>query len=369
MAINISLRLHNCYYLRILMTSSNPQIMLKTTAILSLLLLASQVQSADDPWTLNLHFENDLFANTDLDYTNGVRASWVSPDLHDFIADQQQTYDWVNRVNELLQPLHPQLSAQGRVHRNIVVSVGQLMFTPRDNSKTELDVSDRPYAGWLYAGFGYQARTAQKLHSFEFNIGVVGPAALAQQTQNAVHDIRALERFQGWDNQLHNELGVQLVFERKRRFRPLPGKYIFALETDLISHWGGSLGNVATYLNGGAELRLGWALPKDFGRSSIRPGGDSNNPGLGNPRHRNWQVHAYLAGDGRAVAHNIFLDGNSFRDSHSVSKKPFVADLAVGVSATYQRWNISYSQVYRTKEFSTQQQSQQYGSLSVSYSY
>ena len=347
----------------------NSEIMLKTITTFGLLLLATQVHSAEDPWTLNLHFENDLFANTDSDYTNGVRASWVSPDLHDFIAGKQLTYDWVNRVNELLEPLHPQFSGQGKVHRNIVVSVGQLMFTPRDKFKTELDVNDRPYAGRLYTSLGYQARTSNKLHSFEINVGVVGPAAMAQQTQNIVHDIRGLERFHGWDNQLHNELGVQLVFERKRRFKPLPGKYIFDLESDLISHWGGSLGNVATYLNAGAELRLGWALPKDFGRSSIRPGGEGNNPGLGNPKNRKWQVHAYLAADGRAVAHNIFLDGNSFRDSHSVSKKPWVADLAAGVSATYQRWNISYSQIFRTKEFTGQQQSQQYGSLSVSYSY
>jgi lipid A 3-O-deacylase len=33
------------------------------------------------------------------------------------------------------------------------------------------------------------------------------------------------------------------------------------------------VGNVATYLSAGAQLRAGWNLPPDFGYSVIRPGG------------------------------------------------------------------------------------------------
>ncbi|NIT29347.1 MAG: DUF2219 family protein, partial [Candidatus Aminicenantes bacterium] len=34
--------------------------------------------------------------------------------------------------------------------RNIALSVGQKMFTPRDITRRELIPEDRPYAGWLY---------------------------------------------------------------------------------------------------------------------------------------------------------------------------------------------------------------------------
>jgi hypothetical protein len=331
---------------------------------------STHVIASDDAWTLNLHFENDLFADTDLNYTNGVRASWVSPDVTDFLSEQKKTYHWINRINELLEPLHPSLASDetDRVHRNIVISVGQLMFTPKDKQKLTLDSNDRPYAGWLYTGIGYQARTRNKLHSFELNLGVVGPAALARQTQNFIHDARNIERFHGWDNQLQNELGVQLVFERKRRFKPVKGKVFNAIDTDLITHWGGSVGNVATYLNAGAELRAGWPLNSDFGTSTLRPGGDSNNPGKGEPNNRDLQMHVFLASDARLVGRNIFLDGNTFTDSHSVDKKNIVADITVGLSTTYKRWNFSYSHVYRTKEFNGQQRAQKYGSFSVSYS-
>ncbi|MFT5706235.1 MAG: lipid A 3-O-deacylase [Oceanospirillaceae bacterium] len=340
-------------------------------------------QSADDPWTLNLHFENDLFANTDLNYTNGVRVSWVSADLENFLQNQQNNYVWINRVNQLLVPLHPTLLPSNKtgeeVHKNIVFSVGQLMFTPQDKTKTTLDNNDRPYAGWLYSGIGYQARTKSKLHSFELNVGIVGPAALAKESQDFIHNIRDIERFNGWDNQLSNELGVQLVFERKRRFKPFKKNAVGGfdsgflgakrLESDFITHWGASLGNVATYVNAGAEWRIGWSLPSDFGTSTLKPGGDSNNPGTGDPNKRILQVHGFAAVDGRLVARNIFLDGNTFTDSHSVNKKKLVADMTIGVSVVYRRWNVSYSHVYRTKEFNAQSASQKYGSLSMSYSY
>jgi len=334
-----------------------------------MIIIPASVFANDDPWTLNFHLENDLFADTDLNYTNGMRVSWVSKDVQYFLDNEQHTYRWVEDINHLLEPFHPDLETDATIHRNMVVSLGQLMFTPEDKFKQTLDKTDRPYAGWLYMGVGYQARTANKLHSFELNIGVVGPASLAQQAQNLIHDARGIERFHGWDNQLDNELGVQLIFERKRRFRPVKEKLFNQIDTDLITHWGASLGNVASYVNGGAQWRVGGSLPKDFGMSTLRPGGEGNNPGLGDPVNRSLNIHGFIATDVRAVAHNIFLDGNTFSDSHSVYKEHFVADVTVGVSAVYKRWNVSYSQVYRTKEFKGQQSAQKYGALSLSYSY
>jgi hypothetical protein len=38
----------------------------------------------------------------------------------------------------------------------------------------------------------------------------------------------------------------------------------------------------------------------------------------------------FFGTQGRAVARNIFLDGNTFQNSRSVSKEPVVADLIIG---------------------------------------
>ncbi|GGK54742.1 lipid A deacylase LpxR family protein [Amphritea balenae] len=357
-------------------------LMLAIAVLVSTPVLASPVAlygNQNNPGTLTLYLENDLFADTDQQYTNGVRASWTSPDLTSYLDDKRLPV-WARRYNEYItSPLgifDETPPKQDEIVRNLVITLGQQMYTPEDNLRTTIDPDDRPYAGWLYLGMGYHLKHKQRMDSAIFNVGVVGPAAMAQEAQDFIHDLRGIDKFNGWDNQLSNELGLQLVYERKYR---VPTKRISgALEYDVIWHGGASLGNVATYLNVGAELRLGWFLPDDFGTSSLRPGGDNSAPGSNDPRiingtgyskDNNFGLHGFVAVDGRWVLRDIFLDGSTFSNSHSVDKENWVGDLSVGASMLIDDWKISYSQVYRSQEFKTQQDTHSFGSLSVSYSF
>jgi lipid A 3-O-deacylase len=74
-----------------------------------------------------------------------------------------------------------------------------------------------------------------------------------------------------------------------------------------------------------------------------------------------------LSLDGRFVANNIFLDGNTFKNSHSVKLRDSVADIAAGISGTWKKFRFSYAQIYRTREFRQQTDPQEYGSFSFSY--
>jgi hypothetical protein len=52
------------------------------------------------------------------------------------------------------------------------------------------------------------------------------------------------------------------------------------------------------------------------------------------------------------VAHNLFLDGNSFRSSASVERIPWVADLISGGAIQItSHIEVSYTRVTRTLEF------------------
>ena len=303
-------------------------------------------------------------AETDQQYTNGIRASFISPNLDSYENDPALP-EWVRNTNRRLKALHNDKSLQ----RNLVISLGQLIFTPEDIDATDLIEDDRPYAGYLHLSFGYHMRSDKKLHSTELSLGVVGPASLAEQAQDLIHDLRGFDKFQGWDNQLDNELILNLVHERKRKFS-LPN--IRTLQQDVIGHAGFAMGNLATYLNAGGEYRIGWQLPDDFGTSSLRAGGDTSAPGNFDRRNKGegfHGIHAFIAVDARLVGRDIFLDGNTFEDSHSVDKEPLIADIAVGISTTINRWKISYAQVARTKEFRGQPNSHKYGSLSFSYTW
>jgi len=314
-----------------------------------------------------MYFENDLFSETDQNYTNGLRFSWVSPDLQDYI-DDPRIPEWVRKVNKRLVFFHKSHSG---LQRNIIASIGQTIYTPEDVDSRELIEDDRPYAGWLYSSFSFQSKDDRQLDTLEAQFGLVGPASLAKEAQDFIHDLRGFDKFKGWDHQLRNEPGVLFVWEHKQKLiKPSsdPEKFTY----DVIGHTGIALGNVADYLNMGAEIRFGWMIPNDFGTSAVRPGGDNSAPDVTwDPRERGkgWGVHAFASTDVRLVAHDIFLDGNTFKSSHSVDKEFLVADAAVGISMIYHGVKISYAQVFRTREFRKQKHSHSYGSLAISYTF
>jgi len=88
---------------------------------------------------------------------------------------------------------------------------------------------------------------------------------------------------------------------------------------------------------------------------------------LGSRPKGDFSAYAFFTADGRFVAHNIFLDGNTFRDSHSVDKKHWVADLTVGVALIYGRFTLAYTNALRTKEFDGQDRASRFGSVSASF--
>jgi hypothetical protein len=332
---------------------------------------ASEEKSSKDQttdWTLNVYLENDLFSNTDEGYTNGLRASWVSPDLTDYLEDETLP-SWIRSINERLTFFH---KTRAGLQRNVVFSIGQTLHTPRDLDRTDLIEEDRPYAGWSFMSLGYQTRTDLQLDTLEIRLGIVGPAALGQEAQDFIHDLRGFDKFLGWDNQLNNEPGVMFIWEHKRKLQPIyhdNSRFGF----DVIGHSGLSLGNVATYVNLGAEVRVGWSIPDDFGTSALRPGGDNSAPySVWDPRkkgQRRWGVHAFASFDARLVGRDIFLDGNTLGNSHRVDKKNVVADGAVGLSFIFGGSKISYAQIFRSKEYNAQPNFHSYGSIAFSYTF
>jgi len=123
-----------------------------------------------------------------------------------------------------------------------------------------------------------------------------------------------------------------------------------------------------------ALMRFGINLPSDFGTQLVRAGSLGGAPTNDHdPRvalDRNFSAFAFGAADGRAVARDIFLDGNTFRASRSVNKQPLVADLSSGVGVIAGPWQLTYTQVWRTPEFKTQHGDYNYfGSVSLSRTY
>lgn len=322
-------------------------------------------ESPSEASTFTFIFENDLFGDTDDQYTSGLQIGWLSPDLKHY-EEEQRLPRWLLPLVHMM----PFINVPDSQH-NVGFTAGQQTFTPTDTQSRTVVKDDRPYAGWLYGGLSFISKNESVLDTIEVQLGVVGPWSLAEEAQTFVHEIRGFEVPKGWDNQLDNEPGIALIYENKRRI--LRSTNPTGLGYDVITHAGGALGNVFTYLNAGGEARLGWNLPGDYGTSIIRPGGDTNAPtSVNDPRLTSREaIGFYVFGgiSGRLVLRDIFLDGNTFSDSHSVDKEYLVGDAVLGASITLHSWKLSYSQALRSREFEGQKATHNFGSVSLSYTF
>lgn len=305
-----------------------------------------------------LYFENDYFGGEDQHYTNGVKLSWMSGDLTDW-----GQAGWRQSFIESL----PFVNAPDR-QKNIGVALGQNIYTPRDTGLVVPDPDDRPYAGWTYLEFSFISKTEFVMDSVSIQLGIVGPHSYAEDSQRVVHEWLNDGVPRGWDSQLKDEPGINLILERKWR---LYGRTFFdSFGADLVPHVGASLGNVQTHANAGGLLRLGFNLPSDFGVDLIRGGGAVSTPvNDEDPRvapGRNWSFFLFGGVDGRAVARDIFLDGNTFRDGASVEKKNFVGDAYYGLGVILGTWQLTYTEAVRTIEFRGQDAKSYFGSVTLS---
>lgn len=327
-------------------------------------ILLSSVSTAGaegNPWTHTFYFENDLFNGTDSNYTNGVKYSLISPDLSPHAPEgrlPRRVLEYIHKI-PFIGESSPEFS------HKVEFSIGQNMFTPADITRSDLIDEDRPYAGWTYISTSYHRRhdsggILSLMDTVELQLGIIGPESFAEETQKLVHKLRDLQRPNGWDNQLKNEPGLVVVFERKWLLEPARSQ---AFGYSALSHIGASIGNVSTYLNSGMELRIGWNIPRDFGVSLIRPAG-STRLKIGD----RFSMYVFGAVNGRAVGRDVFLDGNTFTESHRVDKNYFVADLAGGLAVSYHRIIITWTEVLRTREFKGQERSHSFGSIALSYS-
>ncbi len=147
------------------------------------LVSGSAAESGGQKGFFSITDEDDAFAypwipHTDRHYTHGIKFSYM--DSYETTTNTcrflEKALGWGTR---------PEASSMGGV-------IGQNMFTP-ENILDPVPIStDRPYAGWLYAGPVYQrvgklAPNLFVLDSFEADLGMVGPDSLAGQTQKQFH--------------------------------------------------------------------------------------------------------------------------------------------------------------------------------------
>ncbi len=305
-------------------------------------------QAEPERVTFSVFFENDYFYHTDRDYTNGVELAWTTgPD---------DTPQWSIDAARAL-PFFPK---EGEVRASY--ALGQNIYTPANLRLSDPPLTDRPYAGYLYLSYGLIEKSAATLDELQVQLGVVGPDSLAEATQKFVHSVLKDINPQGWGTQLHNE--PAFVIGDEHAWRALASGSLWGFSFDASPHVGGMAGTVYDYVNAGAMARIGFDLPDDYGPPRIEPSLPGTN--FFEPTGPfGWYLFAGV--DGRAIARNLFLDGNTWQSSRSVQKIPLVGDLQLGAAISTEDWRLSFTHVFRSREFETQRHADQFGAINLSY--
>lgn len=288
---------------------------------------------------------------------DGWHANWLA-------AEQDHAY--TGGINALVALEAPFLDRLGRAlfwnleQASYAAGLGGKfrMFTP-DNVTlvAEPGPDERPYAGWLTTSFALQQRNARVEDHLGIEFGVVGPASGAAELQRAIHP--AL----GWHTQLRNEPTLNVRVRRAWRFQTA-GARKGGLGVQAIPELSTDVGTVFRRATIGTAVRLGFRLPDDFVQPSI------DDPGSLRGASVQGSFLLFVRVAGQFVAHNLFLDGNTWVESRSVMRAPVVGVFETGATLQFgPRAAFQWSWTALTDEFTTDTVADSYGALVLRFAF
>lgn len=299
---------------------------MKNFAILCFMLLAYMSYGSQ----LNLTLENDaLMKAGDNDYTHGTGL--------EFIDDSYIHY-----------------------------KLGQNMYAPSDLRRKDHIVGDRPYAGIIYGGIGYEFfrdYVPEWTHYGELDFGMIGPAAFAGHTQKFIHKILDCRDPKGWHNQLHNEFVVNGQWWEKYNY--YVNDYVA-----LVPRTGILVGTIQDAIEVGCDVKIGWNIQNDVGNNIMFSASQFSKKSF----FKKLTAYVYFGIDERCYLYNHFLQGsfirNKDRDQHlDVDIERFVGEIQCGACLKYGQYLLKYYMIFRQDEFKNQKHSPNYAGICFGYTF
>jgi hypothetical protein len=298
------------------------------------------------PRLASFTFDNDFLVGFDRHYTSGMQLA--------FPVDRAGMPSFLQAAPPIRWSIDPQ----------VILAIGHRTYTPDDTDVATPDPGDRPYAGWLYLLADARIARGDAVDYLSATIGVVGRAALAKQFQSASHHLFQAGVSKGWDTQVGDELTVSLAYERS--WPAVMATGLAGRTLDLSVRAGATLGTPFTHAGAGAMVRYGSNLPEDLPAAAVSLGPPRD--GYRGASKFGW--YAWAGVDARAVAYNVFLQGNTFHDDHlPIHKKTFNYDVQGGAALAWPTARVGFTYILRSREFDGQRGPDRFGQIAVSFPY
>ncbi|GEQ85847.1 hypothetical protein ULMS_13550 [Patiriisocius marinistellae] len=148
------------------------------------------------------NYDNDFFAATDENYTQGYSLELVLP------------YFKTNPFNHLFYKQNDEAT-----ETRYGLAVEHLGFTPNRYELPEVQVGDRPFAASIMLKSFMIATNTEKRTRFtsSFNLGFMGPAAFGEEMQVGIHKATGNKTPLGWRHQIKNDivLNYEIGYEKQ----------------------------------------------------------------------------------------------------------------------------------------------------------
>ncbi len=303
-------------------------------------------------------YENDAFGLLDKNddgYTSGMAGTWGYAPVNS-IADLQ-LWPWLHTMADA-----SYLNLSGRKF-SVLYAIAQGMYTPTELEEKALIEDDRPYAGTLTWKAKLYSFNEKRSDNIALTIGIAGPASLAEFFQKVSHEIIDAQIPQGWDNQIKTEPLFQIRAEHIEHFLSVNLFANIGIDSNFLVL--AELGNLRSDVGAGVSLRFGTNLDETyafFNPASARGTGlFSSHSG----KQLSWQI--FTSAVARYVFNDITLDGNTFRDSHSVDLIHDQGMVSIGSALRYSNWSLIFSAQRGSDTFDGQVNKPSFGAITINY--
>jgi len=300
--------------------------------ILSLHSFSQEILSKE----VSLKTDNDLYTSIFRDryYTNGIFLSYR-------YLSKEKTEKLFKKIYE--------------------IQIGQKLYTPKKAAVVLLSDHDRPYAGYLYAGFGfsnfYENNSILKISS---QIGTLGENAFGEETIIFVHRIYGYVEPIGWKYQISNAFAFNANVSY---IKSLPQISTSGVKIDWVNSL--NLGSIFNNLSTGLNIRLGFKPLKEI-KNSI-----SYNGALGNKKQDHKEFFFYLKPLLYYTAYDATIQGSFSNNTSPVTYqiKPFVFTSEIGFSFVVNKLNLGYTFNIHSKKLKSADvpNINSYGTININY--
>lgn len=294
---------------------------------------------------LQLTSDNDAYdfwipmrARPDYEYSNGVRVA----------LELDGSRGWTGLADAVASCAGDPADDEAGC-ASTTLEAGQRLYSPRVDSDVPL-AGQRPFAGWLYAAATGRVVEGRTRHTFAVEAGVTGKPSLGQPVMEGYHRVVGFWKPLGWRHQLAFEpaLAVRYGVERRLAEARVGG----ARAAELTAAAGASAGTLRTSAHAGLQLRAGTRLAHAWAARPLR--GTS--------------VYVLAGARGEAVAHDLFLDGNTFRAGPPrVTRRPWVAHSRWGLGVTRGALSAEYRVTSRTRAYDEEPGGHPYSTIELTW--